>query len=178
MSSAAAGWMIASIATAAVKNITENVGGYGEARRLESVAKYNARVTEERIKALNYEESMNKTLRRLNAYSEIASGKNMMAGRGNVGTSADSAIINAYLNLAGDLSAMTFNYENRRVDLKTDKNNFLYQAKAAKSQKKQAIIGGLLGFGGVTAQGVAQGYTSGVFGSSGSRPNVMGANNG
>ena len=163
--SAAAAVTAASIAIQAVKGVSEGMNNYEEAKRLQKVNAYNARVTEERKKALNYEEAMNMTLRRLNAYSEIAAGKSMMAGRGNIGTSADSAVINAYLNLAGDLSAMSFNYENKRADLEVEKRNFLYQSEVAKSQKKSAIIGGILGTSGGIAGGVANGYATGVFGS-------------
>lgn len=129
-------------------SVAEGMGNYGEQKRLEKINKYNAAVTAEKIKSLNYEEAMNETLRRLNAYSEIGSAKNYMGSRGNVGTSADSAIVNAYMNLAGDLEAMSFNYENRRIDLTTEKNNYLYQAGIAKAQKKAAVMSGILGVGG------------------------------
>lgn len=164
MSSSAAAAV--SIGTQVLGNIHSAINNYDELKQLEKVNKYNARVVEERKKALNYEEAMNMTLRRLNAYSEIGSGKTRMAGRGNIGTSADSATMNAYLNLAGDLSAMSFNYENKRVDLETEKRNYLYQANVAKAQKKSAIWGGILGTSGAVAGGIARGYSSGLFGSS------------
>lgn len=128
--------------------VANAMGNYGEAKRQEKLNKYNAAVTEEKIKALNYEEAMNKTLRRLNAYEEIGAGKNYMGSRGNIGSSADSAVLNAYMNLSGDLSAMTFNYENKRVDLRTEKKNYLYQQKLAEAQKYSAITAGVLSTGG------------------------------
>jgi len=157
---------VAYVATEAASGVAETMNNYGEAKRAERVDKYNARVTEEKIKSLNYEEAMNMTLRRLNAYSDIASAKNTMAGRGNIGTSADAATMNAYMNLAGDLSAMSFNYENQRNDLEQTRRNYLYQAKIAKAQKKSAIMGGILKTSGKALAGVAHGYSSGVFGSS------------
>jgi hypothetical protein len=149
----ATSFAVASAAISVASSVAKSMGDYGEAKRQEKIAKYNAAVTEEKIKSLNYEEAMNETLRRLNAYEEIGSGKNYMGSRGNVGSSADSAVINAYMNLAGDLSAMSFNYENRRVDLKTERNNYLYQSKVAESQKKAAIMSGVLGVGGTLMQG-------------------------
>lgn len=131
-------------ATQVATSISGAVGNYAEQKRLEKLNQYNAQVTAEKIKALNYEEAMNETLKRLNAYSEIGEGKNVMGSRGNIGSSADAAVINAYMNLAGDLSAMSFNYENKRVDLKTEQNNYLYQAAIANAQKKSAIQAGIL----------------------------------
>ena len=49
-------------------SVAEGMGNYGEQKRLEKINKYNAAVTAEKIKSLNYEEAMNDTLRRLNAY--------------------------------------------------------------------------------------------------------------
>lgn len=163
--SAAADWAIAAIATKAIGGLSDTINNRGEAKRTEKINKYNARVVGERIKALNYEEAMNMTLRRLNAYSEIAEGQNTMSSSGNIGTSADSATMNAYLNLAGDLSAMSFNYENQRTDLKTEKKNYLYQANVAKGQKSSAVFGGLLGTAGTALASIAKGYSSGLFGS-------------
>ena len=141
-----AAFMVASSVSGAINN-------YGEAKRAEKLNKYNARVVDEDIKSLNYEEAMNMTLRRLNAYSEIGSGKAVMAGRGNIGTSADAAVMNAYRNLAGDLSTMSFNYAGKRRTLETEKQNYLYQAKIAKAQKKSAIWGGVLSAGGSAVKG-------------------------
>lgn len=146
-------------ATQVATSISGAMGNYAEQKRLEKLNQYNAQVTAERIKALNYEEAMNETLRRLNAYSEIGEGKNVMGSRGNIGSSADAAVINAYMNLAGDLSAMSFNYENKRVDLQTERNNYLYQAMIAKAQKKSAIYGGILSTTGAALQGYV-GYSA------------------
>lgn len=140
-------------------SVANAMGNYGEQKRLEKLNQYNSAVTAERIKALNYEEAMNETLRRLNAYSEIGAGKNAMSSTGNIGSSADAAVINAYMNLAGDLAAMSFNYENERVDLRTERNNYLYHAMIAKAQKKSAIIGGTLGAGGSALQAYS-GYSA------------------
>lgn len=154
----------AAVAFAAIKvaqTVNSTIDNYREASVLDEINRHNAALTEESIKALNYEEAMNKTLMRLNAYSEIGSGRNMMSSRGNIGTSADSAVINAYANLAGDLEAMTFNYENKRWDLKTAKEGYLYHAKVAKAQKKNALIGGGLSTAGAIMQGVI-GYNNAI----------------
>ena len=140
-------------------SVANAMGNYGEQKRLEKINQHNADVVSERIKALNYEEAMNETLRRLNAYSEIGAGKNLMSSTGNIGSSADAAVINAYRNLAGDLSAMSFNYENERIDLRSERNNYWYQAMIAKAQKKSAIIGGTLSTGGAALQAYS-GYSA------------------
>jgi len=140
-------------ATQVATSVANAMGNYGEQKRLEKLNQYNAAVTAEKIKALNYEEAMNETLKRLNAYSEIGAGRNMMSSAGNIGTSADAAVINAYMNLAGDLSAMSFNYENKRVDLQTERNNYLYQAMIANAQKKSALQAGILSTMGTAIQG-------------------------
>lgn len=140
MSSAAAGFAIASAVAAAVSAAADDINKYQNARSQERVAKYNARVTEERIKALNYEESMNESLLRANAYSEVGSAKAVMAGRGNVGTSADAAVFNAYKNLAGDLSTMSFNYWSKRFDLGVERDSYWYQSKIARENKISSIF--------------------------------------
>lgn len=145
---------VMSAAVTVASSVAKGMGDYGEAKRQKEIARYNAAVTAEKIKALNYEEAMNETLRRLNAYEEIGTGKNYMGSRGNIGSSADSAVINAYMNLAGDLSAMSFNYENKRVDLRTERNNYLYQKQVADAQKNAAVMSGILG----TTGSVLQGY--------------------
>lgn len=128
-------------------SVSSGINSYNEAKRLRAINEYNAKLVEEKKKALNYEEAMNKNLLRLNAYSEIGAGKNVMASRGNIGTSADASVITSYLNLAGDLSAMTFNYANKRFSLETEKNNYLYQAEIARAQKKNALLGSILSTG-------------------------------
>ena len=146
----------------ALSAISQGMNNYGEAKRAEELYKYNAAQTVEKIKSLNYEKSMNETLTRLNAYSEISAGKNLMAARGNVGSSADAAVINAYKNLAGDLEAMSFNYSNKRSDLIVERNNYLYQSGIAKAQKKSAIMGGILNVGGTVTGGMAKLFGSGL----------------
>lgn len=152
---------LAFAATEIASNVVGIINNFNEERSSERVNKYNAHVTEESIRSLNYEEAMNETLARLNAYSEIGTGRNLMSSRGNIGSSADAAIINSYVNLAGDLSAMSFNYENRRWDLDTQRKNYLYYAKIAKAQKKNALIGGGLSVMGDFFQGVV-GYKKAV----------------
>lgn len=170
--STAAIFMTAAIATKAASDVSESINNYGEAKRLEKINEYNAAVLDEKKKSLNYEEAMNMTLRRLNAYSEIGAAKNLMSSRGNIGTSADSATINAYLNLAGDLSTMSFNYENKRADIETEKRNYLYQAGIARAQKKSAIMGGILNTTGGILSSIAIGYSSGIFGDSKKTPSA------
>lgn len=152
-------------------SISSGINSYNEAKRLQAINEYNAKLVEEKKKALNYEEAMNKNLLRLNAYSEIGAGKNIMASRGNIGTSADASIITSYLNLAGDLSAMSFNYANKRFSLGTEKNNYLYQADIAKVQKGNALLGSTLSTGAAVGNTALSYYSAGG-GSTRSRPVV------
>ena len=77
-----------------------------------------------------------------------------MAGNGNIGTSAESALRGGYFNLAEDLSALRYKYGAEAAGHGTAALNYKYNAKIAKNNRKV----GVLASGINTVSSAANGY--------------------
>ena len=108
------------------------------------IAGYNAAQARADAQRIRGEYAMNAGLQRANARRQIASAENEMTAGGNIGPSADAAVMDAYFNLSSDLAAMKYQYDNRAVQYLNQAQNYDYQKKVAKRNKTSAIFGGIL----------------------------------
>lgn len=120
----------------------------------------NAKIARENIRTNNYDHAINAMLLRHNARSEIDSSRAKMIASGNIGSSADAAVEQAYRNLDLSLSNMKFNYDTREVALENEARMNEYRAKEARRAAKKSGLSGILG----TAVGVVGGAVGAVFG--------------
>jgi hypothetical protein len=109
------------------------------------VAAANAKITLENIKTNNHEYAINTFLTRHSARNAIDSARASMAASGNIGSSAEAAVVQGYKNLDVSLSNMKFNYDTREVALKNQYNVQKYQEKMAKKNAKKSGLSGILG---------------------------------
>ena len=105
---------------------------------------YNAQAAESDAVRTRAESAMNRGLLRANARRQIATGKNQMVATGNIGSSSDAAILDAYFNLNSDLAAMKYQYDNTAIKYLNEAKNYRYNAQVAKKNKSGALLGGLL----------------------------------
>lgn len=106
--------------------------------------RYNQRVAEEDAARTRAESAMNRGLLRANARRQIATGQNQMVATGNVGSSADAAIVDAYFNLNSDLGAMKYQYDNTAIKYLNEAQNYKYNKNVAKRGQTGALLGGML----------------------------------
>lgn len=141
---------IASVGAAAV-TMMNNIE---QQKALEAQNEYNQQVAEEDAVRVRAEGAMNRGLLRANARRQIASAKNMMGATGNVGSSADAAVVDAFFNLSSDLGAMKYQYDNTAIKYLNEAQNYRYNKKVAQRGQTGALLGGMLK---ITAAG-AKGY--------------------
>lgn len=105
---------------------------------------YNRQVAEMDAQRAHAEDAMNEGLLRANARRQIATGQNQMTATGNIGSSADAAIVDAYFNLNSDLGAMKYQYDNTAIKYLNEANNYKYNAQVSRKNAKGALLGGML----------------------------------
>lgn len=74
------------------------------------------------------------------ARKEIASGVAGMSAAGNIGTSAQAAIVQAYSNLSKDISAINYKYGNEAIQHKNRAAALEYSAKVSESNRKNRVL--------------------------------------
>lgn len=129
-----------------------------------NVAAANAKITLENIKTNRHEYAINTFLTRHSARNTIDTARASMAASGNVGSSAEAAVVQGYKNLDVSLSNMKFNYDTREVALKNQYNVQKYQEKMAKKNAKKSGLSGILGTGLAVVGGVIGGIYGGPAG--------------
>lgn len=122
--------------------------------------KANAKIARENIKTTRNEYAINSMLVRHSARESISSSRASMIASGNIGSSADAAVEQAYKNLDVSLSNMKFNYDTKEVALENQARVYEAQAKAAKKAAKKNGLSSILG----TGLAVVGGVVGGVFG--------------
>lgn len=150
----------ASVGSAVVKSINEQQNLAVEQQQNE----YNAQIAEINAQRERAEYAMNAGLARANARRDIAAARNAMDAGGNIGDSADMAVVDAYLNLSSDLAAMKYQSDTTAVNYLSRAKNLRWNNDVVKSQRKGQMLGSMLGIVGTAAEGVLNVYTAGGFG--------------
>lgn len=99
------------------------------------------------------------------ANKEIATGVNSMAARGNIGASAQAAVMQGYRNLGKDISAINYRYGNEAIQHMNTANILEYNAAISEANRKNRILSSFLGAGQALAGGLLGAYRLGAFGS-------------
>lgn len=81
------------------------------------------------------------------ARKEIATGVASMSAAGNIGTSAQAALIQGYFNLGKDVSALKYKYGNEAIQHINRANILDYNAGISESNRKNRILSSWLGAG-------------------------------
>ena len=124
--------------------VVSTVNNVQQQKALAAQNEYNAQVAEQDAVRARAESAMNQGLLRANARRQIATAQNQMAATGNVGSSADAVIMDAYLNLSSDLGAMKYQSDNTAIKYLNEARNYQYNKEVAKRAKTGAYLGGLL----------------------------------
>lgn len=154
----------ASTVTGMFSNVTSNLNARAQAKADAQTARANALITLENIKAVRGEYALNLNVIRGEAKETIDTSRAAMIASGNVGSSADASVEQAYKNLSSSLSNMQFNYESRVTALKNEYNEYLRQEKIAKMNAKRAGLSNILGVTTAVAGGVIGGVVGGPAG--------------
>jgi hypothetical protein len=144
---------IAAVASVA-GSVVQGVSNYQAGKVEEAQNKINAAQELEAQKQAYQEESLNATQHYRAVRHEIAAGQNLMAGMGNIGTSAESALRGGYFNLSEDLSALRYKYGAEAAAHGTAALNYKYNASVAKKNRKMGVLASSIN---TTAAG-AKGY--------------------
>jgi len=158
MSSVAAASTIAAYVSAAMAvagAATAGVSAYQQAKTQEQEYKYNKEVEENSEKQAHQEESLNATQHYRKVRHEIAVGQNLMAGYGNIGTTAEAALRGAYFNLSEDLSALRYRYGAEAQGHANAAKNYKYNAKVTNLNKRVGVLSSSI----KVASAAAGGYT-------------------
>lgn len=103
---------------------------------------YNAKVAESEAEAARAEYAMNASIYRSRARQQVAGAETAMGAMGNIGDSADAASLDAMFNLSKDLSALKYQYDNKAVKALNEAQMHKFNAKVARMNRGNAIIGG------------------------------------
>lgn len=150
---------IASVAGTAMSQFASKQQGMADYKTYQA----NAKIARENIKTTRNEYAINAMLLRHSARSEIDSSRARMIASGNVGSSADAAVEQAYRNLDVSLSNMKFNYDTREIALENEARMNEYKAKMAKKAAKKNGLSSVLG----TGLAVVGGVIGGIYGGPG-----------
>lgn len=97
------------------------------------------------------------------AVKNIATGVAAMSASGNIGSSAQAALLQAYFNLDKDIGALNFKYNNEAIQHKNKAKMYDYNSKISEANRKNRIISSYLGAANAFMGGAAQGaYYSGA----------------
>ena len=149
---------VAGVAAATVSGVSN----YQAGKVQEAQNKFNkAQELEAREQAFQ-EESLNSTQHYRAVRHEIAAGQNLMVGLGNVGTSAESALRGGYFNLSEDLSALRYKYGAEAAGHLNAANNYGFNAKVAKRNRKVGVLASGINVGSAVAKGVTGVASAGI----------------
>lgn len=124
----------------------------------------NAKIAENEAAAARAEYAQNASIYRSNARRQIASAEASMAAAGNIGSSADAAVMDSVFNLSKDLSALKYNYDSKAVSAENAAANYRYNTTIARRNTTSAIIGGSLKTVASTGAALGQTYDWGLWG--------------
>ena len=148
---------IAAVAGAATAGVSANQQG----KTQEAQARYNRDVELEAEKQAHQEESLNSTQHYRKVRHEIAAGQNLMAGFGNIGTTAEAALQGAYFNLSEDLSALRYRYGAEAQGHANAAKNYNYNKKTAILNRKIGVLSSSIKTVGAGAKGYTDLYEGG-----------------
>jgi len=149
---------VAATAGAVVKGVSD----YQAGKVQEAQNNYNAAQEREAQKQAYQEESLNSSQHYRATRHEIASGQNMMVGRGNIGTSTESALRGGYFNMSEDLSAIRYRYGAEAAKHENAALNYKYNAAVAKKNRRIGVLASALNVTSTAARGAGGVYQSGV----------------
>lgn len=164
MSSVAAGMAIASAVAAVASATVAGVQSYNAAKTQQAQNEFNAAQELEAEKQAHQEESLNASQRYRAIRHEMATGQNILAGSGNIGTSAESALRGGYFNMSEDLSALRYRYQSEALGHKTAALNYKYNANVAKHNKNMGVLASSIKVTGAATKGMTDLYAGGYVG--------------
>lgn len=142
--------------------VVSGVSNYQAGKVQEAQNKFNEQQELQAQKQAFQEESLNSTQHYRAVRQEMAAGQNMMAGMGNLGTSAESALRGGYFNLSEDLSALRYRYGAEAAGHATAALNYKYNAKVAKRNRKVGVLASSINTTSAVASGVNNVSSAGI----------------
>lgn len=152
---------ITAAAAATTGAIVAGVSNYQAGKVQEAQNEFNYQQELQAQKQAFQEESLNSSQHYRAVRHEIAAGQNMMAGLGNLGTSAESALRGAHFNLSEDLSALRYRYGAEAAGHETAALNYKYNAKVARTNRRMGVLASSINTVGTAAKGVSNIYGAG-----------------
>lgn len=163
------GWPAALAATAGVLRATGDVvSGFYDAQGIDAQvkeSKYNAQQSRYAAAQAYQEGSLAVSQKTAEGRQNIASGEAAMSAAGNIGTSAQSALMHGYFNLSKDVSAIDYKYSNEAIQHKSRAAMYEYNADIYEINRKNRVISSWLGATtSLTAGGAQAAYYRGLGG--------------
>ena len=127
------------------------VSGFSDAQALDAQKKeYDYNATQSRYAATQaYQEgAMAVNMATDSARKEIATGVASMSAGGNIGTSAQAALMQGYFNLSKDVSAINYKYGNEAIQHLNRAEILEYNADIAEKNRKNRILSSWISAGG------------------------------
>jgi hypothetical protein len=152
--------IVAAVAATA-SSVVSGVQSYQAGKVQEAQNEFNYQQELQAQKQAFQEESLNSSQHYRAVRHEIAAGQNMMAGLGNLGTSAESALRGAHFNLSEDLSALRYRYGAEAAGHATSALNYKYNAKVARTNRRMGVLASSINTVGTAAKGVSNIYGAG-----------------
>lgn len=151
----------------AIKATSEAVSGMYDAQAIDAQTqeyKINAQQSRYAAEQAYQEGAMSVNQATLSARQEIATGKAAMSASGNIGTSAQAAIVQSYMNLGKDVSAINYKYGNEARQHKNKAAMLEYNAEISEINRKNRITSSWLKAGSEIVKSVGSAATMGAFG--------------
>lgn len=155
------------LAAGALKATGEVVSGMYDAQALDTERqqnKINAQQSRYAAEQAYQEGAMSVNQATLSARQEIGTGKATMSASGNIGTSAQAAIVQSYMNLGKDISAINYKYGNEAIQHKNKAAMLEYNAKMSEINRKNRITSSWLKAGTEIVKSAGSAATMGAFG--------------
>lgn len=148
------------ITAGSLKALSSLQSGYSDAVSIDSQINQNRINAQQELWAAEqaYQEgAMAVNMATDSARKEIATGVAGMSAAGNIGTSAQSALMQGYFNLGKDVSAINYKYGNEAIVHKNRATMFDYNATVLEKNRKSRILSSWLSAGTSLAGGLATG---------------------
>ncbi|MBO5833886.1 MAG: hypothetical protein J6R22_02940 [Alphaproteobacteria bacterium] len=154
------------LAAGAIKATSEVVSGMYEAQAMDAQTqeyKINAKQSRYAAEQAYQEGAMSVNQATLSARQEIGSGIASMSASGNIGTSAQAAIVQSYMNLGKDVSAINYKYGNEARLHKNKAAMLEYNADISEINRKNRITSSWLKAGAEVAKSIGSAAFMGGF---------------
>ena len=151
----------------ALKATSEAVSGIYDAQAMDAQTqeyKINAQQSRYAAEQAYQEGAMSVNQATLSARQEIGTGKAAMSAFGNIGTSAQAAIVQSYMNLGKDVSAINYKYGNEARQYKNKAAMLEYNAEISEINRKNRITSSWLKSGLEIAETFGSAAAMGAFG--------------